>query len=77
MYLWTNKEVGTSNAIGLRLYGLDNDYGIRITYEELNGLIYIDDGTKFNRYIVYIDNGTGWDMYMPYIDNGSSWDICG
>jgi hypothetical protein len=75
LYLWTNKAVGVSNVIGLRLYGPNNDYGVTIDYEELNGLVYIDDGVEFNGYQIYIDNGTGWDMYTPYIDNGTSWDL--
>ena len=41
----------------------------------LLGLVYIDSGTAYDRYLVYIDNGTGWDMYAPYIDNGTSWDL--
>lgn len=43
---------------------------------ELQGLVYIHDGTSWNQYLIYIDNGTGWDMYVPYVDNGSGWDMC-
>lgn len=75
LYIWTNKAVGVSNVIGFRLSGPNNNYSTIITYEELNGLVYIDDGVEFRGYQVYIDNGTGWDMYTPYIDNGTSWDL--
>lgn len=44
---------------------------------ELDGVIYIDNGTSFDAYEIYIDNGTSWDQYMACIDNGSSWDTCG
>ena len=43
---------------------------------ELQGLVYIDNGSGWDTYQVYIDNGTSWDMYIPYIDNGSGWNIC-
>jgi hypothetical protein len=76
LYLWTNKEAGTRNTIGLRLYGSDTTpYETSITYEEVNGAIYIDNGIEFEMYQIYIDNGTGWDLYIPYIDNGTSWDL--
>ncbi len=39
------------------------------------GLVYIDNGSKFEAYQCYIDNGSGWDLYIPYIDNGSGWDM--
>ena len=35
------------------------------------GIIYIDNGTIFEKYMVFIDNGTSWDQYIPYIDNGT------
>lgn len=44
---------------------------------ELQGAIYIDNGSKFEAYQVYIDNGSSWDLYLPYIDSGSSWNLCG
>jgi hypothetical protein len=40
-----------------------------------SGLVYIEDGSKFEQFLVYIDNGSGWDLYSPYRDNGSSWDL--
>jgi hypothetical protein len=46
------------------------------TTTKMLGLVYIDEGGSFGKYLIYIDNGTGWDMYIPYIDNGSSWDLC-
>ena len=42
---------------------------------KLSGVIYIDNGTEFEKYLVYIDNGSSWDLYLTYIDNGTSWDI--
>lgn len=39
------------------------------------GLVYIDNGGKFEAYQCYIDNGTKFELYMPYIDNGSSFDL--
>lgn len=39
------------------------------------GLVYIDTGETFEKYLIYIDSGTGWDMYIPYIDNGTGWDL--
>lgn len=50
--------------------------GIRVVYE-LNGVVYIDNGTSFDAYQVFIDNGTDWEQYIPYIDNGTDWDVCG
>lgn len=38
------------------------------------GLVYIDNGSRWDAYQVYIDNGSSWDRYIPYIDNGSSWE---
>lgn len=48
---------------------------IKIVYE-LNGVVYIDNGSSFDAYQVFIDNGTSWDQYIPYVDNGSDWDTC-
>ena len=41
------------------------------TTTRILGIIYIDNGTTFEKYMVFIDNGTGWDQYIPYIDNGT------
>lgn len=46
-----------------------------VTYEP-KGVVYIDNGTKFEAYQIYIDNGSGWDLYTAHIDNGSGWDNC-
>ena len=46
-----------------------------VTYQP-KGVVYIDNGTKFEAYQIYIDNGSGWDLYTAHIDNGSSWDDC-
>lgn len=48
---------------------------ITVTYEP-KGVVYIDNGTKFEAYQIYIDNGSGWDLYTAHIDNGSGWDDC-
>ena len=31
--------------------------------------------TRINRGLVYIDNGSGFEKYQCYIDNGSGWDL--
>ena len=41
------------------------------TTTRILGIIYIDNGTKFEKYMVFVDNGTSWDQYIPYIDNGT------
>lgn len=45
------------------------------TIKRRDGLVSIDNGTSFDKYMIYIDNGTSWDRYLPYIDNGTSWDL--
>lgn len=37
------------------------------------GVLYIDTGTKLEKYGLYIDNGTTWDAAAPYIDDGTKW----
>lgn len=44
------------------------------TTTRILGIIYIDNGTTFEKYMVFVDNGTSWDQYIPYIDNGTGWD---
>lgn len=41
------------------------------------GLVYIDNGSGWDRYQCYVDNGSGWDVYAAYVDNGSGWELCG
>lgn len=41
------------------------------TTTRILGIIYIDNGTTFEKYMVFVDNGTSWDQYIPYIDNGT------
>lgn len=41
------------------------------------GVVYIGNGTTYDKYQVFIGNGTKWEQYIPYIGNGSSWDRCG
>lgn len=42
---------------------------------KLQGLVHIDNGSKFDKYLVYIDNGVEWELYVPYIDNGTEWNF--
>lgn len=42
---------------------------------KLSGVIYIDNGIDFEKYLIYIDDGTSWDLYLSYIDNGTNWAI--
>ncbi len=46
-----------------------------VTYQP-KGVVYIDNGSKFEAYEIYIDNGSSWDKYTAHTDNGSSWDSC-
>lgn len=77
LYIWSNKEVGVINSLGLRCNPSSNTYGTQITYEAGSPVVYIDNGGSFDAYEVYIDNGTSWDLYEVYIDNGTSWDSTG
>lgn len=43
------------------------------TTTKILGIIYIDNGSTFDKYMVFVDNGTSWDQYIPYIDDGSKW----
>lgn len=69
LYLW-----GYSTATGVVLMNSALNHTVTITCS--GGIVYIDNGTKFEAYVVYIDNGSSWDQYIPYIDNGSGWDEC-
>lgn len=69
----SNSDVFTST---LHVVGT-GDYAMTITYDELQGMAEIDDGTAFAKYTIWIDNGSIWEQYAPYIDNGSSWELYG
>ena len=43
------------------------------TTTRILGIIYIDNGKSFEKYMVFVDNGTSWDQYIPYIDHETSW----
>lgn len=57
---------------GTKITGISGTETVRLTA----GLVYIDTGSGFERYLVYVDNGTGWDHCIPYIDDGTSWVMC-
>ena len=40
------------------------------------GIIYVHNGTTFDRHCVFIYGDSGWEQYIPYVYNGSSWDQC-
>lgn len=71
IYAQINGPSGTKLA-SYELIGSDT---VNLSSSE-SGLVYIDNGTKFDAYQCYIDNGSSWDLYAPYIDNGTGWDIC-
>lgn len=56
----------------------DNEDARRYTFYavwKISGVVYIDDGIKFEPYLAYVDNGTDWDLYLTYVDDGINWDI--
>lgn len=69
-YLWVFPATTTYGY-----YWLSTTGTATVTTSGGAGLVYIDNGTKWEPYQVYIHNGSSWDLYMPYIDNGSSWDL--
>lgn len=72
LFMWASKAKSTATVL---LIGDLNDLKTTVIYQA--GVVYIDNGSGFERYQVYIDNGTSWDLYVPYIDNGSGWDDIG
>lgn len=48
---------------------------ISATLYYIQGLVYLDSGSKEEAYQSYIDNGSSWDLFIPNGDNGSGWDI--
>lgn len=78
LYLWTDKEAGTGNSVGIQMFKPTSEYYATTgTYVVGGGVIYIDNGSGFDTYEIWIDNGSGWDQYQAFIDNGSGWDECG
>ena len=87
-YNVSGSSVNLSTGIPITVYWytgiLNNEYtpaemsvtGSIAIPDQYAGVIYIDNGSSWNKYAIYIDNGSSWDRYIPYIDNGSSWDIC-
>lgn len=50
---------------------------ITLTYNPINSITYIDNGTAFEIYECYIDNGSTWEQYKPYIDSGTAFEAYG
>lgn len=69
-YLWVFPNTTTYG-----FYYLGGTDKATVTTTGAAGLVYIDNGTKFEAYQCYIDNGSSWDLYMPYVDNGSSFEL--
>lgn len=44
--------------------------------EEHAGLVYISNGSSWDKYMVYISDGSSWNRYIPYISDGSTWIMC-
>ena len=44
-----------------------------VAVAELQGLVYIHNGTTWGMYQAFIDNGSKWIECIPYVDNGSGW----
>lgn len=57
-------------------YSTPNDtYSIALPKIE-TGLVYIDNGSSFDKYLIYIDDGTAWHKYSAYIDDGTVFKRC-
>lgn len=69
-YLWIFPNTTTYGW-----YNLTELVQATITISGASGIVYIDNGTRFDAYQFYIDNGTNWDLFVPYIDNGTNWDL--
>ena len=74
-YVYVMPAVGTSyNTFSTWYSRSSGTYPATFTGEEIEAVVYIDNGSSWDAYQCYIDNGTSWDLYIPYIDNGTSWD---
>ena len=74
-YVYILPAVGTSyNTFSTWYSRSSNTMPAEFSGQEIQAVVYIDNGSGWDTYQCYIDNGTSWDLYMPYIDNGSSWD---
>lgn len=76
LYIWTDDSSVLYNWNVTRWYDNVDGYGFSASYEELGGLVFLDDGESLEPYECFIDNSTGWDRCVPHIDNGTDWDIC-
>ena len=47
-----------------------------ITYEELEGLTYLGNGSEYVPYMCYIGNGESWVHVVPYCGNGTEYELC-
>lgn len=56
-------------------FNLTSNATATVTTSGSAGVVYIDNGSRWDAYQCYIDNGSSWDLYIPYIDNGSSWSV--
>lgn len=76
-YVYVVPYSGTSSNTTSTFYSNSAAANVKptLTGVEVQGCVYIDNGSSWDAYQVYIDNGSSWDLYMPYIDNGSSWDL--
>ena len=70
LYFWGN---GTTTS--LFQVGKTSNHSVTLTYDE--GVVYIYNGSSWDKYAPYIYNGSSWDKYAPYVYNGSSWDRYG
>ena len=77
VYFWTAKDTSDTTNLFRPVWKTNDDgKGFYASYDDLSGLVYIDNGTTLEAYEAYIDNGLSWDLHIPYIDNGSGWDMC-
>ncbi len=74
MYIWTNDSTNGSNYMVTRWY--NEEYGFSASYEELDGLVYIQGNESVDAYQEYIMTANGAEAFVPYIFNGTSWDMC-
>lgn len=75
-YIYVVPYSASSNTTYSTFYSKDSTTSpVTVTGVEVQGYVYIDNGTGWDAYQCYIDNGTSWDLYIPYIDNGTSWDM--
>lgn len=77
-YIYVVPYSGTSTTTTSTFYSnSSSSMKPALTGVEVQGCVYIDNGSGWDAYQCYIDNGTDWDLALPYIDNGTDWDLCG